>query len=259
LRAVVRWDGTVAGGNVQAVTTKAFRNPDPVTTVLATALELVQRLVPPENVVERIAELVRSDPERGVRERCLMYLARAHREHPAAQAVIREALTMPCPELRVRAAIALGAEGRETLLGLVGNADLNAECAADGIRALGEALPEPRSLEILQDALRLARHPVAGAAIETLGLRGTATAVPPLRAAIEAHALDSGLRREAQEAIARIQSRLAGAEAGQVSITDAQADAGQLSLSETASGRLSLDQPAAEREGVSTTRATEAE
>jgi hypothetical protein len=260
LRTLVRLNGVVAKGIVHAGTAKALRDADPVTEVLEMALDLARCLVRPENVVERIAELVRTDPEMGVRERCLGYLVRAYPEHPSVSAVIREALTMPSAELRMRAAIALGAEGHETLLGLVGSADLDAECAADGIRALGEALSEARGLEILDDALRLARRPVAGAAIEALRLTGTAQAVPPLRAAIESQALDSGLRREAQEAIARIQSRIEGAEAGQISVADAQADAGQLSLSDTASGRLSLDQPAAaEHRSVSKARTTETE
>jgi hypothetical protein len=260
LRALARMNGVVANGSVRVQTAKAPEGAEPVTAVLETALELARCLVTPENVVERIADLVRSDPEMGVRERCLGYLLRAYPQHPTVSAVIREALTMPSAALRVRAAIALGAEGHETLLGLVGSPELDAECAAEGIRALGEALPEARSLEILQEALRLGRHPVAGAAIDALALRGTAQAVPPLRAAIESPALDSALRREAHAAIARIQSRIEGAEAGQISVADPQADAGQLSLSETASGRLSLDQPAtAEHRSVSPTRATDTE
>ena len=257
LRALVRLNGVVAGGNVRATTRKAPRNAEPVSAALETALDTARCLAPPENVVERIAALVRSDPERGVREQCLMYLARAHREHPAVLAVIHEALTMPIPELRVRAAIALGAEGRDALLGLVGSSELDAECAADGIRALGEALSEARDIEILEEALRLSRRPVVQAVIEALGPRGSASAVAPLRAAIESPALDSALRRQAEQAIARIQSRLEGAEAGQVSIADAQADAGQLSLADSAAGRLSLDQPPGERSSASTTRATE--
>jgi hypothetical protein len=259
LRTLVRLNGVVAKGIVHAGTAKALRDADPVTEVLEMALDLARCLVPPENFVERIADLVRSDPEMGVRERCLGYLLRTYPQHPTVSAVIREALTMPSPALRVRAAIALGAEGHETLLGLVGSPELDAACAADGIRALGEALPEARGIEILEEALRRARRPVVQAAIESLGLRGTAQAVPTLRAAIESPALDSGLRREAQDAIARIQSRLEGAETGQISVADAQADAGQLSLSDTASGRLSLDQTANARHSTSSTRTTETE
>jgi hypothetical protein len=259
LRALVRLNGVVAKGRVRVGARKAPRNAEPVAAVLETALDAARSLVPAKNVVERIADLVRSDPEIGVREQCLMYLARAHRGHPAVQSVIREAFTMPIPELRVRAAIALGAEGRNTLLELVGSTDLNAECAADGIRALGEALSEPRCIEILQEALRLERGPVVRALVEALGLRGTAAAVAPLRAVIEAHAFGGGLRREAAQAIARIQSRLQGAEAGQVSIPDGQADAGQLSLANAAAGRVSLDQPEDARSSVPSKPATKTE
>jgi hypothetical protein len=259
LRALVRWNGAVAGGNVSVTTTKAGREPEPVTAVLTTALDLARRLLPPENIVECLADLVRNDPETGVRERCLLYLVRTRPEHPTVAAVIREALTMPCPELRVRAAIALGAEGRNTLLELVGSTDLNAECAADGIHALGEVLSEPRRIEILQEALRLERGPVVRALIEALRLRGTAAAVAPLRAVIEAHAFGGGLRREAEQAIARIQSRLEDAAAGRISLAEGLADVGQLSLSDSAAGQLSLNQPAGTQSNVPSKPASETE
>jgi hypothetical protein len=186
-----------------------------------------------------------------------MYLVRAHREQSAVQALLREALTMPAAVLRVRAAIALGADGRETLLELVGSADLSAECATDAIRALGEALPEARCIEILEDAQRRERRPVAQAAIEALAERGTAAAVPPLRALIETRAFDGNLRRDTEQAIAHIQSRLTGAEAGQVSIPEGSADAGQLSVVKDASGHLSVERPTSEPGSCTSSTRTE--
>jgi hypothetical protein len=68
-----------------------------------------------------------------------------------------------------------------------------------------------------------------------LGRVGTSAAVGPLREAEEG---DAEMRRAARQAIAEIQSRLAGAAPGQLSL--AGGEAGALSLAEDERGRLSL-------------------
>jgi hypothetical protein len=77
------------------------------------------------------------------------------------------------------------------------------------------------------------------AAAEGLGILGTVTAVAPLRAAVAAHPLDRRLRRAAARAIAAIQARASGAEAGQLSIAN-ESVAGALSLASGETGQLSL-------------------
>jgi hypothetical protein len=181
-----------------------------------------------------------NDPQPNVRLNNIDILARDRRQRAA---VLREALLDPSEKVRVRAAVWLGVEGRETLLDLLNSPTLEPESAAEAIRSLGAHLPEARGLELLGRALDEDRRSVARAAAESLGHAGTTSAVPALRAVIDDHPLDFALRRAANEAIARIQSRLEGAEAGQLSV--AEAEAGELSLSDSAAGRLSLDQPTA--------------
>ena len=162
--------------------------------------------------------------------------------------------------------MALGEEGRETLVDLVARTGTDDPCAARAIAALGDRLPaEPprrrcgaRSGEpgARRRRRRASRHwpagphrgrgadargaehddrQVAAAAARALGKAGTVAAVPrcarlPKRAARCGSA--------ARQAIAEIQARLAGAEPGQLTL--AGGEAGALSLADAEPGRLSL-------------------
>jgi hypothetical protein len=109
-----------------------------------------------------------------------------------------------------------------------------AHAAASTLGLTGNPLAE----EPLLAALRSADASLRVTATRALGQVGTVTAVTPLR---ELEAADSALHIEARQAIARIQSRIAGASPGQLSL--AGGEAGQLSLAEAEAGRLSLAQP----------------
>ncbi len=109
---------------------------------------------------------------------------------------------------------------------------------ATALGAIGDPEAEPALLELLERHAagnREVRIDVAHA-LERLG---TAASVPPLRA-IEGGALIAGdLERAATAAIARIQSRLEGAGAGQISIAEPAAEAGALTVADT-EGALSI-------------------
>jgi hypothetical protein len=91
------------------------------------------------------------------------------------------------------------------------------------VRALGSPAPEVRV-----------------AAARALGRAGTAASVSALREAAEANP-DGGLRRAVRQAVAEIQSRIGGAEPGQLSLATGEAESGRLSIAEErSSGRLSL-------------------
>jgi hypothetical protein len=72
----------------------------------------------------------------------------------------------------------------------------------------------------------------------SLGRVGTVQAVLALKAAEAESPDDRELRRAARQAIAEIQSRLAGASPGQLSL--AEGSAGQLSMTQGEAGRLSV-------------------
>ena len=242
-------------------------NRERIPDVLPAVLDVARRLVAPPDVAGRIAENVRRETEAGARLRAVLMLSREFRQHPATRATLLAAREDASEEVRLRAAMALGEEGRETLIDLVGRAGTDDACAARAIGALGESLPEglaqttlrralggagrpstaqaclealgrlgrPDAEGLLLQALRREEPPVSVAAARALGRAGTVTAVVPLREAAER---SGDLRRPARQAIAEIQARLAGAAPGQLSL--AGGAAGALSIADGEPGRLTL-------------------
>jgi hypothetical protein len=268
-REPVEVDATLADGVLEVrVKESGFSGSrEHVPVILAGALDVARLLVSPKDVAARIAENVRREPEPGARLRAVLTLAREFSPHPATRATLLAAREDASEEVRLRAAMFLGEEGRETLLDLVARTGTDDACAARAIEALGERLPEGLAEATLRRALggagrpltaqaclqalgRLARPdaeglllealhsedlPVSVAAARALGRAGAVTAVAPLREAAER---GGDLRRAARQAIAGIQARLAGAEPGQLSL--AGGEAGALSLADGEPGRLSL-------------------
>lgn len=134
-----------------------------------------------------------------------------------------------------------GAKARRHLVRLIEDPDL--ELALEATRAigkLGDSSCEPALIKALaSEDLRLSK-----AAAEALGAFGTAAAVVPLREAVggaAASLLAPDLRKAVHDAIRRIQSRLPGAEAGQLSLARSGDAEGQVSLAALASeGELAV-------------------
>ena len=243
-----------------------------VPAILAETLDVARLLVAPKDVAARIAENVRRETEPGARLRAVLTLAREFLPHPVTRATLLAAREDASEEVRLRAAMALGEEGRETLLDLVGRAGTGDACAARAIEALGERLPEglgeatlrralggagrPSTAQaclealgrlgraeaegLMVEALRSRDPQVQAAAARALGRAGTVAAVAALREAMPPHG--DLLRSVGRQAIAEIQARLAGAEPGQLSL--AGGEAGALSLADGEPGRLSLAEEA---------------
>lgn len=220
-------EASLAGSVLQVLVPHAREIPaeelcDRMTDVLGPVLDLAGRLVEPEDVAGRLAGNLgsdgrRSEPEAGVRLRCLRLLLRDFRYHPATTKVLVLLRDDPEEEIRLLVEIARGKADEPTLL---------------------ERIEHPEVAMAL-------------VAAEALGQMGTAAAVPALRELAERG--ERELARAARQAIAEIQSRLEGAERGQLSL--AGSEAGALSLAEeTEPGRLSLaggEAPAGERGAVS--------
>lgn len=105
-----------------------------------------------------------------------------------------------------------------------------AATALGGLKEAGVEAP-------LVEALRASDAAVRVASAQALGCSASVSAVPALRAAGEGDD-EREVRRAARQAIAEIQSRLSGAEPGQLSL--AAGAAGELSLAEGEAGSLSL-------------------
>ncbi|HYH44510.1 MAG TPA: HEAT repeat domain-containing protein [Thermoanaerobaculia bacterium] len=241
---------------------------------LAGVLEVARRLMVPDDIVERLAENMRREPQPAVRSRIVEVLGKLP-SHPAAQGALLAARGDRSDAVRLQAAVALGEKGGETLLDLV-RKSTDDPVAARAVAALGERLPPaevqaalvraldsglgetaraclatlerggwPDSESLLLRALAGDDAETAVAAARALGRVGTAAAVAALRE--EASIWRPELRSAARQAIAEIQARLTGAQAGQLSLAGSEAGAlslapepGRLSLDNTP-GRLSLD------------------
>ena len=265
--------------------------------VVRGALALAERLVAPQDLAPRLASNLKAEPERDVRRRTFVTLLREFKDHAATRETLRSLRDDADPELRLRAGIALEADGRDVLLELARGEGADDATGARAVTALGGSLTVEAARQLLESAVRARRLQSAKACAGVLGRRGAAS-VPALVAALAAdspdlaeaaaHALgatedasaeepllralaaeapsvalaaatalgrvgsraavaplreaerrDAELRGAARQAIAQIQSRLAGAGHGQLSL--ASGEAGQLTLVDDETGRLSLD------------------
>ncbi|HYH44511.1 MAG TPA: HEAT repeat domain-containing protein [Thermoanaerobaculia bacterium] len=253
---------------------RAEKLSDQLAGALAAVLYVARRLAAPGDVVERLAENLRQEPETAVRLRIVDALGEFP-PHPATRKALLAACQDRSDEVRLQAAVALGEKGDKTLSALVLRSQEDA-VAARAVALLGERLPVPqveaalvRALEarqgetaraclealvhrggpesesLLLRALASDDAETAVAAARALGRVGTAGAVAALRE--ERSIWRPELRSAARQAIAEIQQRLTGAQAGQLSLAADEAGAlslaaepGRLSLND-APGRLSLD------------------
>ena len=143
-------------------------------------LAAARSLTRPLDVTEGLVEGLRGDPLPGVRLRCLDLLARKFPSDERARAAFRQALGSTDEELRLRAAMALGREGRETLFEIASNPASDESRAARALATLGRATPVERAAAILGEALRSDRRALAFAALGALGSSAAAAAVPHL-------------------------------------------------------------------------------
>jgi hypothetical protein len=232
----------------------------------------------------RLARNAREDPIEAVRSRCLQALCESFPDTPLCEATCRGALSDRSPAIRLAAARALGAKGVDGLEDLIrhrGCPDAVAKGALESLLALkpGRDVVLPHLLALLDSgqvsARRLAvetlgrmRHvpavdrlvalvgeadvETAAAAAHAVGHLGSAGVVPHLRAAAEQRRQDVAVGEAVVEAVRAIQARLTDADAGQLSLPEAEDPAGALSLADATQderGRLSLrrEPPAGEK------------
>jgi HEAT repeat protein len=234
-------------------------------------VETARRLLLDADVPERLGHNARHDPLETVRAQTLAALIRHHRDHPHTGGVLRDACADVSPEVRLRAAQALGAEGEPTLLALAQDERIDETLRARAVGGLAEPVPREAVDTLLATAARGRKTGLAVACAQALGRTGSAAAEPPLLRALAhglpdlqvaaaqalgpvgtaaavlplAEAAEAGseaLRRAARQAVDEIQSRLDGATPGQVSLTEH--DQGHVSLTESLDGRVSLRQQA---------------
>lgn len=232
LRHLRRRELTVSEGALEFTEGGHPTDPDEVGRLLDAACDLADGLrdgpVPPE----RLLEIARTDPEPGVRCRCLLTL-----------------LDQPRGDLRASAAQVASARSpmeRAAAALLDGRAEAIAEVPADALRQLAGLDPDRvvRALEGVgaEDALITllgsASTRVQIPAAQALGAFASVRAVEPLLPLTEGLLTDSAVKRVARAAVHDIQRRLGDVSAGGLSLAVPAPDAGALSLSAQA-GALS--------------------
>jgi len=188
----------------------------------------------------------RGVPEQAAAEAVALLPARGDNER--AGPVLLTVLKTRTGEARRQAIQELGRLRHPPALGplivLLERADpRTAAAAASALGSLGDAKAEPalvKAVETDERELRLA-------AARALGSLGNVRSVEPLLALLQRR-LDAESRQGIREAIGAIQSRLAGAEAGQLSLATSAPGSGWLSLAAPTAGQgdLSLADPGPE-------------
>ena len=116
-----------------------------------------------------------------------------------------------------------------------------AAAAAQSLGLLGDA----RAERALLKAVESEAYELRLAAARALASVGTASTVEPLLALLDAGRLDGESRQALRDAIAAIQSRLAGAEAAQLSLVTGPPEGGRLTLAQPGPGPGDLSPPGA--------------
>jgi len=147
--------------------------------VLPLLLDIGRRLTQTTNVPQRLAENAHRDPEDGVRLRNLLALIGEHSRDPRTIEALRTACSDPSPEIRLRAAKELGAEGRGVLLDLAESL-VDDAVSAEAVSILDRALPFERTTAILDHALDRQYNQTTRVCLEALGKSGDTAAVDAL-------------------------------------------------------------------------------
>jgi HEAT repeat protein len=139
--------------------------------ILTLTIALAQRLATPRDLARRLADNLKSDPVAGVRLQLVNTLAREFPDDPTTRAALRTAREDPDAEVRLRAGIALGPEGRDVLLAIAAGEGAPDETMERAVAALGWHLLTGEALAILRNALRTRREGTARACLAALGHR----------------------------------------------------------------------------------------
>jgi hypothetical protein len=207
-----------------------------VSHILHLLLELRRHLAQPLDVPHCLAQNARRDSEPGVRLRNLLLLLREYPGDASTAEAFRAARKDASPEVRLRAAVELGAQGRDTLLELAESSGKDV-WSAKALSALGGELSLEQAKTILARSLQkrhlqtactclavLGRHRAAAvdelarvlareegelamAAVQALGATGEASAEPPLLLALQRE--DAELLTATAEALGRVGSAAA--------------------------------------------------
>ena len=135
---------------------------------LGALLAIAERFDRPANLPGRLASSIANEPEWRVRLQGLQVLSTSYPNDSATQAALRHALADEQEEVRLHAAIALGDEGRASLLDLARHERTADIIAAQAVGALGDHMPAHVGVQVLRQALRTRRLRTCVACVEAI-------------------------------------------------------------------------------------------
>jgi hypothetical protein len=140
--------------------------------VLEASIELARRLSVPADVARRIAENMKGEPVSRVRLLSLGTLVREYPDHPATREALLAAREDPDAEVRLRAGVALGPEGRDVLRAIAGGEGATDDTTSQAVSELAPQLTVDEATGLLKNALRTRRLATVQACMGALGRRG---------------------------------------------------------------------------------------
>ena len=144
---------------------------------VAAAIELARRLTTPADVARRLADNLKSERTAGVRLASLRVLVANYPDHPATREALLGVLDDPDPEVRLRAAIGLGPDGRNVLRALAADERADDETSARAVERLDADVAVDEAAGWLRSSLRTRRLATARECMVALGRRGGPQAV----------------------------------------------------------------------------------
>jgi HEAT repeat protein len=147
---------------------------------LARVVDLAKRLARPDDLAAAIAANTRREPVAAVRLGNVQLLAREHGSHAATRETLLAALKDDEPAVRLQAAVALGPDGRATLLECATGDQFSDGIAQRAIAALAADFPVDAAVERLRRARKADQTRTALACIDVIGRAGTPETVKEL-------------------------------------------------------------------------------
>ena len=144
--------------------------------VLPNLLEIARRITQPIDIPQRLAENAARDRKPGVRLHNLRLLIDELHQHPATAEAIRTACSDENPQIRLCAAMVLGDEARDVLVGLAEKLEVDA-VSVDALKLLNPGLPFDRMKAVLEQAVDRRRLRTALFCLQAIGRGRTAEAV----------------------------------------------------------------------------------
>jgi hypothetical protein len=156
------------------------RDTAPIDQVLPVVVDVGRQLLRPDDLPGRIAANNETEPLATVRLANLQTLASEFPTHAATRRALAAGLEDESVLVQFQAAIALGADGRPTLLRLVASEDADQAVVARAINTLGADCPSTLALEALRRARLRGRQAVVRACLERMTMGGAGEALDEL-------------------------------------------------------------------------------